>query len=251
MDLLRRLTEGVGAWLQFETHCNRRGLFSERYLSWPIGQILGAVYGSHVLAEVKHPILASAKSGRGAKPRIDFGVLDDQKKIKVAVESKWIGRSVPSVESVLWDIVRLELLVDAGAIGIFLLGGTRRSLEAFFKREDFTAPANYSHRPRILPPRAATPYLFHPAKEYRWPLHKAIFRDWQESPFAEKVMLRPTPASPAKCTSDQYQVQGWEVVRLPRRTTFKPRQCKHYRVRTREADPVSTQPEEVEEEAVA
>lgn len=45
MKLVRRLVEGVGAWLQFETHCNRRGLFGERYLSVPIGQILGAVYG--------------------------------------------------------------------------------------------------------------------------------------------------------------------------------------------------------------
>lgn len=87
MKLPGRLVEGVGAWLQFETHCNRRGLFSEKYLSTAIGQIFGAVYGSNVHAEARHPVLANYQSGPGKRARIDFAAFNSKKRIVAAVES--------------------------------------------------------------------------------------------------------------------------------------------------------------------
>ena len=39
ITLSRRLTEGTGGWLQYEYQCNRSELFSEKYLSVPIGGI--------------------------------------------------------------------------------------------------------------------------------------------------------------------------------------------------------------------
>lgn len=74
MNLRRKLTEGVGGWLQFEYHCNRSGLFSEKYLSVPIGHILNSITADRVIAEFKHPVLAKAKDGPGRRPEVDFVV---------------------------------------------------------------------------------------------------------------------------------------------------------------------------------
>jgi hypothetical protein len=40
VDFARLMTTGVGSWLGFESACDRSGLFSEKYLTTAIGQIL-------------------------------------------------------------------------------------------------------------------------------------------------------------------------------------------------------------------
>ena len=104
MRMGRRLTEGVGAWLMFEFSCDRSGLFSEKYLSQPIGQILSAVSGDRVIAEYRHTPLAQFMRGPGRRPEIDFAVCDPFPDVKFAIESKWIGKTIPSVRSIVWDI---------------------------------------------------------------------------------------------------------------------------------------------------
>ena len=158
MKLTRRLVEGLGAWLQFEAHCNRRGLFSERYLSNPIGQILGAVYGSDVHAEEPHPALAGIWNGPGARPRLDF-VAFKSDHVVAAVESKWIGATRPSVRSVLWDLVRLALVAQhCDAQSTFLLGGRKRDLQRFFGTTAFLGETIGYSKPLMPMSTASTVY---------------------------------------------------------------------------------------------
>jgi hypothetical protein len=83
MFLGRKLAEGVAGWMMHEFHCDRSELFSEKYLSVPIGQILSAEFGTKVYSEVDHPILSTMAVGAGRRPQIDFAILDPYPKIKV------------------------------------------------------------------------------------------------------------------------------------------------------------------------
>lgn len=96
MNFAKVLTGGVAAWLEFERACDRSGLFSEKYLTSAVGQILAARTGNRVEAEFTHPVLAPLKQGPGRRPQIDFVVRDESGKIVLAVESKWAGETVPN-----------------------------------------------------------------------------------------------------------------------------------------------------------
>ena len=230
MRLLRRLTEGVGAWLQFETHCNRRGLFSERYLSAPIGQILGAVYGSNVHAEVPHPILAKHRTGPGAPARLDFAAFDQDQKIIAAVESKWIGATKPNVEAIAWDLIRLELVAsDSGAECCFLLGGRKKDLRRYFDSASFCGRS--IGRTKSLLPFAPSQvrYRMRGAPPYRWTMHKNILQGWQNLDVPEVFLIAAGRPCPLDCNGEQFQVYGWSVRSVPDRVTFLPRDSRNYR----------------------
>ena len=140
MELARKLAEGTGAWLQYQFACHNSGLFSERFLSEPIGRILASTTTERVIAEHPHPVLAPLSKGPGAKPSVDFVVQDPYPKVRVAVESKWIGQSKPSVSSIMWDLIRLEMIAHAeDADCFFVLGGMKRSLDAYFLQDSFAA----------------------------------------------------------------------------------------------------------------
>lgn len=129
MHLHRRLAEGVGAWLHFEYLCNRSGLFNERYLSWAVGQVLTSLFGDRVHAEFSHPVLASMTSAVGRPPAIDFVYCGDRyPDIMVAVETKWAGSSNASIDRIIWDLIRLEMIASRfDAQCVFLLAGSDRT----------------------------------------------------------------------------------------------------------------------------
>jgi len=151
MDYARLLTQGAGAWLQFEHACDRGGLFSEKYLAHPIGQILSARSGNRAIAEYKHPVLAPLAKGAGHRPEVDFVVCEPYPRVSIAVESKWIGRTKPSLQSILWDMIRLELLAhQEKARCFFVLGGKRADLDKYFANEVFSgASTKPQYRVRV------------------------------------------------------------------------------------------------------
>ncbi|MBP1861576.1 hypothetical protein [Rhizobium herbae] len=167
MNYARLLCEGVGSWLQFEHACDRSGLFSEKYLTQPIGQILSARSGNRVRAEYVHPVLSELAKGPGRRPEIDFVVCDPYPSITIAVESKWIGKTKPSVDKIFWDLIRLEMLAHhSKARCFFVLGGMRSDLNSYFKHKLFsgiepgeqTRPLlrtdiNNAHRTALVPTR--------------------------------------------------------------------------------------------------
>jgi hypothetical protein len=232
MDYAKVLTGGVGAWLQFEQACDRTGLFSEKYLTHPIGQILSARSGNKAFAEFKHPVLAPLAKGVGRKPEIDFAVCDPYPKISIAVESKWIGRSKPTVQSVLWDLIRLELLAHhEGARCFFILGGKRSDIESLFALEAFSASSG-THKKPLLKHNSNSLHKTNlvPTDPARIPTLKALFAAHLNMEFPHTIITRRSAPFPPDQKPNSFQVYTWEVMSPARRDTFWPRNSKHYAV---------------------
>ncbi|WP_448702378.1 hypothetical protein ACFGVR_08500 [Mucilaginibacter sp. AW1-3] len=231
MNIERRLTEGVAGWLFFEDHCNKSGLFSERYMSFPIGQILNSVYGSHVHAEYIHPVLSQYSLGRGAKPKIDFAVLNAQHQPELAIETKWIGQTIPSVESILWDLIRLETLSrQLNTNCIFMLGGRRKDLEVLFASEEFRLKKSAHPRPilhdKYLGLSSVSVMSTDPAVVNMW---RPIMRKAQTMGVPTKIGTQLTKPFPIECKSDQFQVYCWKVFKTANASVFIPKNTKYYR----------------------
>ncbi|WP_448140400.1 hypothetical protein [Sphingopyxis fribergensis] len=225
MDYVKVLTGGLSAWLDFERACARSSMFDEKYLKGPVGQILSARTGLRVEAEYKHPVLAKSMSGPGRRPAVDFVVRDPDKKIVVAVETKWAGATVPSPADILWDIVRLELIASQeNARCFFLLAGTRQKLESIFMHPQFSDAAGAVPRRPILRHdnnvRHMTPLV--PVVASRNAMVKRMFTPYRDRVFAEKVISRRTAPVPLTCRPREYQVFGWEIVPAGTRREFTP-----------------------------
>lgn len=232
LDYAKVLTGGVAGWLQFESACDRSGLFSEKYLTAPIGQILSGRSGNRTVAEYRHPQLAPMMIGRGRRPEVDFVVRDAENKIMLAVESKWAGRTKLSTDAILWDMVRLELIAHhENARCIFILGGSKRKLDAVFAEPAFADSATKPHRRPVLRHdnnvQHSTPLV--PTVQVRIPMLKKLFASYGQFEFPEKVVSRRSAPSPADAKARDYQVYAWEILPAANRRTFRPGNSKHYK----------------------
>ncbi|GAA4020887.1 hypothetical protein GCM10022409_00520 [Hymenobacter glaciei] len=231
MNLTRRLTEGVGAWLHFEYVCNRSGLFNEHYLSFALGQLMSAAFGNRVNSEFDHPILAPLMKGRGRRPAIDFVYCDPYPTVKVAVETKWAGSSHTTIESIIWDLIRLEMVAHYdGTSSIFILAGKRSDLIKLFNRKDFSGPPN---TPGVLPILSTThnqltTLSLLPDKPYRIPVFQRVFGKVQDVPIPHRIVTRRTQPFPAECKNNQYQVFAWEIMSDKNRQEFNPNKIFRY-----------------------
>jgi len=232
IDYARLLARGIGGWLQFERACSRSDLFGEKYLAHPIGQILSARSGNRARAEFKHPILAALASGPGRRPEVDFVVCEKYPSVSLAVESKWIGQSKPSVQSVLWDLIRLELLAHhEGARCFFVLGGKRSSLESYFAQLAFSdAKTKPQARPLLRHDSNVRHRTFLvPVDSVRVKILKALFTPYQNQEFAHRFYSRRTRPFPDPAPANGFQVYVWEISAAADRAVFKPKNSKHYR----------------------
>lgn len=235
MDLARLLTEAVGSWLNFEWCCGRSGLFNEKYLSVPIGQLLAGQYGERVHAEYNHPVIAKKMLGPGRRPQIDFAVCDPYPSVKIAVETKWIGAGTIKITDIIWDLIRLELIAnDSGATCIFLLAGKHRNLAKLFASPDFSGPPDIHYRRPILNAEKNTQQglWLVPHDHYRVPILRRLFAELQEYEFPHKILTRRTTPFPDGDRLNQYQVYSWVVSSARKRRTFRPGASPQYRIVT-------------------
>ena len=233
IDFAKLLTTGVGSWLGFESACDRSGLFGEKYLTSPIGQILAARTGNRAIAEWPHPVLAPLATGRGRRPEVDFVVRDRDDKMLLAVESKWAGRTLPNTSAILWDLIRLELVASAtGARCIFVLGGPRHRLAKVFEDPAFADTSARPHRKPVLRPdknvRHSVPLV--PTVPSRVPIIKNLFKRHQDFGFPEKIVTRRTAPFPVDPKPRHYQVYAWEISSSTNRRVFFPRNSRHYAI---------------------
>jgi hypothetical protein len=230
MNLGRRLTEGIGGWLMFEYSSGRSGLFSEKYLSQPIGQILTAVSGDRVIAEYQHKPLAQIMKGPGRRPEIDFAVCDPYPDVKIAVESKWIGQTKPPVQSIVWDIIRLEMLsYQYGADCYFILGGKKASLDAYFSSVQFTGSSSPGRKSILrVDINNVHPFDITPSVIHRIKMMKRIFKPYQELKFPSKIRTSRQTPFPENPKSNQFQIIAWKISSMGRKSFFYPKNSFHY-----------------------
>lgn len=133
-NIQRKLSEGISGWLLFEFNCFRGYLFNEKYLSYPVGQILNSITEYKTEAEINHPC---NNGGIGRPLQVDFVMSDENEKWKYAFESKWIGNTTISLSSMIWDLVRLQNLDShhSGIKSYFILSGFNKKINSFI--EDF------------------------------------------------------------------------------------------------------------------
>ena len=107
-----KLSKGTSSWLEYEFACDRGNLFNEKYLSFPIGNILNSITDCMVLTEINHPVIKELKIGRPLQ--IDFVLHEKGKKPnwKYIVESKWTGTTEPKLEDIFWDLIRLQNIFE-------------------------------------------------------------------------------------------------------------------------------------------
>ncbi|KQW65502.1 hypothetical protein ASE17_19365 [Phenylobacterium sp. Root77] len=239
MDYAKRLTGGVGAWLNFEAACDRTALFSEKYLAHPIGQILNAASGGRTLAEYQHPVLGPLKTSAGRRPEVDFVVINEKREVVVAVESKWIGATTPPVDKIFWDLIRLEMLASQGIRAIFVLGGKRRKLETFFAHPAFAATDNRGVKSPLLrhDNNALHQTTLGPTVEARRAMLRNLFAGYQDFEFPNALQSRRTAPFPSDPKSSIFQVYAWEITSLPKRGSFRPKNSAQYRQFSSTTDP--------------
>ena len=231
MHISRRLATGVASWLFFEYACKRGHLFSERYLSYAIGQVLYSEYGGKLVAELDHPILSEQLTGRGKRPKIDFGVLGKDKELVLALESKWVGSTVPKIEDIIWDLVRLEILAaEYKCDAFFLLAGQKRKIKALFDSKAFVAKGSNGKARPILKDgvrRSMGMRLDTPPKE-RVATVKKLVGKYPKISFPSKLSSGNPSIYPMECRNSDFQVYVWKIEPAIPRLTFKAESHKSY-----------------------
>jgi hypothetical protein len=207
-------------------------MFSEKYLSVAIGHILAARVGPHVVAEFTHPVLAPLMRGPGRRPEIDFVVFGDAGNIKCAVETKWVGGSLPSIQGILWDLIRLEMVAHSSRAECFLvLGGKRGNLEKLFAAEQFAGRATVTaakHPILRIDTNAQHKVILAPTIPHRRPILKNLFKDYQDTAFPLHIVTNKGGPYPAECLVKQHQVYAWRVTSPLSRKIFYPKNSRHY-----------------------
>jgi hypothetical protein len=219
----RLLADGVGAWLQYEQACGHIGLFSERYLAHPIGNILSGQTGNRVHAEYEHPVLAPLTPGAGRRPAIDFAVCEPYPTVRIAVESKWVGTTAPSFEDILWDLIRLELLVhESNAVGLFVLGGRRRELHKFFRQTSlYDASTDHKRKPLLRHDAGGNHTItIGPTDRARTPCLESIFDRYTSLAFPTKIRTARVAPFPLLQNTDGFQTYVWRIVPIEARATI-------------------------------
>ena len=213
MHIGRRLAQGVSSWLKFEFHCSRGHLFEEKYLSYPIGQILFSEYGKKLVSELNHPLLTEHTVGAGKRPKMDFAVLQGED-IILSLEAKWAGSTPLKVEDIIWDLIRLELMASHyGCEAFFLLAGQRKKIKALFESSAFLAPhEKRSPRPILKDGvrRSMAMRLDHPPKQ-REVIIKRLLSKYPEIEMPSKISSGKPFIYPAACNSSDFQVYVWKI----------------------------------------
>ena len=236
MNYARLLADGVGSWLQYERACGHSGLFSEKYLAQPVGHILSGRSGNRTLPEYTHSTLASHTRRTGRRPAIDFAVCDPYPSVAIGVESKWIGSTTPSAESIAWDLIRLELLAHhEQASCYFLLGGKRRDLERLFGSAGFWNVTNDRQRKPLLRHDAPGQHsiTIGPIDRARIPILEDEFENYSDLLFPSRIVTHRSQPFPKDATKDGYQVYVWQIRSAQPRTTFLGGRMKQYFPRKR------------------
>ncbi|MGV1794165.1 hypothetical protein [Rhizobium sp. A37_96] len=218
------LAQALGSWLQFEYALGRRGLFNERYMSGAISQVLSYRFKCGISAEHRHPTLSAMVAGRpGAKPAVDFAAIETFPNVKALVESKWLNKSGVTVQSIVWDLIRLEMVAHAeNAEAYFILAGRRDRMKKVFESVRYhwsdasAVPGSLLARSgRIkVPIKDLSPTC----RDKLWPW----FEKYSTGSFPNQIHLKQPysyPFNGADLASDEgaprYQVWVWEIDRKP------------------------------------
>jgi len=207
-----KLTKGLAGWLQFEMQCNHAGVFSERYLTKPIADLLIGSYGTYVIAEVNHELLRNA---RGRPRQVDFGVLHEgSDQVRIAIETKWIwGKNSFHHGLMLYDMIRLELLAHRyQAETYFILAGMKRDIQRWFDHDRFVQVRNQKRKPFVSPRAKGQTLVIHHHKNSHWRSLLAVaVKPVRDRPLAERFPVSLFGPYPSNAKAADPVVLCWRI----------------------------------------
>lgn len=137
---LSAFADAVAAWLDYQIHCGRSSLLSERYMTQPIADFLGSKFGAEAIhAEWK---LGKEKDKRGRPRQMDFAVKSKAAaQPTMVIETKWVANfDAGQKQGVVMDIMRLHAFpwkkkerLKSDAQKLFMLAGTSAAMGRAFK----------------------------------------------------------------------------------------------------------------------
>jgi hypothetical protein len=213
--LEKLLSTGLSAWINFERACKRTELLSETYLSVPIAQILSSHTDGRVISEFRHPVLAPLVQGVGRKPTTDFVVCDHDNNVSVAVETKWVGRTQPHPQKVLWDLIRLELIRSRfNAECFFIIAGQGMRLRALAEIHGFKNTNSKGRgRPLLrLDSNSQNRVRLDSSDSFRRPMLRKLYRSYQHVDFPTALATKRSSPFPNEVGSRDHQVIVWKLV---------------------------------------
>lgn len=232
MNISRKIAEGVAGWLSYEYHSFRGQLFSEKYLTTPIGNILSGVYKERVSVEVNHPVLNEHKTWQGRPPQIDFCIFKKDNSIEIAVESKWIANTQISVGDIIWDLIRLELLANNFETKCyFVLAGQKKKLQELFCSDRFLEKrTDNKTRPvlRLTRARKAAIRIDSPPLE-RLKIIKHKLMQYPNILMPSSIPSGYPEIYPKVCRNADFQVYVWEISAFKKKPRFKAIDNKKYK----------------------
>jgi hypothetical protein len=169
--------------------------------------------------------------GRGRRPQVDFAYCESWPTPTIAVETKWIGKTKVTVEDIIWDLIRLEMIAHSfSAICIFVLGGKRKDLDSLFASAEFSGGSGAEKRKPILSTKSNSPHglWLIPRDHYRISLLRNLFAGLQEIPIPHFLYTVRAAPFPPDAPNSHYQVYSWRVYSSAHRQTFLPRNNRHY-----------------------
>lgn len=228
-SIQEKLTKGLAGWLSFERYCNHVGVFSEKYLTKPIADILIGTHGSYVLAELNHDLLRNAK---GRPRQVDFGVLDQgTDRPALAIETKWIWGGALHHGRLLYDMIRLELLAHHhGAECYTVLAGRKKDLVKWFDHDRFAKVRNGKRKAFLAFRQTAQQVKIHYHTDYHWhPLLSAAVKDIRDRQLAEAFDVSSLGPYPPDARGDDPVVISWRIwPRGRRRVEFVPQKTRYF-----------------------
>lgn len=232
--IIRTLSLGLAAWLQYERCCRRTEVLSEAYLSYPISQILNSHSNARVVSEFVHPVLKRERDITGGrKPALDFALCDHDGTVKLAIEVKWAGRSELSLQSVIWDLVRLELLRrESEADCIFILAGQMGRIENFFSKTLYAGKYGGAETRKVLNHLGNglnSLSLDSTIRSHR-PIFKELYKNYQGTQFPNRLATNRTDPLIETRKARDYQVYVWRLAKVADKSCFRPQNIPDFKV---------------------
>jgi len=151
-------------------------------------------------------------------------VVNEKKEIQLAIETKWCGDTLPTASSVVWDLIRLELLAAAyGTQCFFLLAGQHKQTHKFFQSVAFN-----EKKGRAILSRRKEQYRLklNEPKQDRVKNFKDAIRSSGNTLIPCSVMTQCVGPYPKNLEGMGFEVYIWYVQPSDKRDTFDP--TKHY-----------------------
>lgn len=248
MKEIKRLTEGLAASLWYEYCCLKGKLFNESFLTSSTGNILQAIHGgitAQVISGYQHPHLSNLMKSKGRKPELDFVVskYDDSKidqrgrsatkpvrqerntdLLLTAIETKWAGSSHCTIENIIWDVIRLEMLSaqNTNLSAIMLVAGPHKLLNTLRTKNGLDQLLPFKPGPHEL--------NLLPKDTNNLKLLARVFKDKQirKLSIPKKITITPSISALTPTNSSKMCIIAWQINAKDNRETFLPSNVLEY-----------------------